>query len=253
MIYIQKKHEPLIFKQYKKDCEASFDKTASYKNLSEKEANKEVFKQLRLSLLEEQKYVCCYCLQRIPEQPPKSKNKNKQEVIKEMLNLQKMKTEHFHPKRGKDGSEALELDYSNLLAACKGNEHGEGKKHCDVTKGSTLLKHILNPALGKAKDFKTTIKYKVKVKSKEVIILSQNEDINTELNKVLNLNEQSLRSKRFSVWNAVWRKIGQKDINVNRIENLLAEYEPNSDKVELRPFCDFITEWLKNHLRKYKK
>jgi uncharacterized protein (TIGR02646 family) len=114
MIYIEKQNEPPLLKQYKKEKQDKGEVT-TYEDFTE---NKERFDQLRLSLLTEQKYICCYCQQRIPE--PLSKDARNYKTEKDKLHLEKMKTEHFHPKGGEFEDLSKVLEYSNLLAACLG-------------------------------------------------------------------------------------------------------------------------------------
>jgi uncharacterized protein (TIGR02646 family) len=65
---------------------------ADYDNYPEKD-------KLRESLLTEQGYICCYCMQRIDDS--------------------NMKIEHW---KSQDDYPELQLDYNNLLGACKGGQ-----------------------------------------------------------------------------------------------------------------------------------
>ena len=69
---------------------------------------------LRKSLLTEQGHICCYCLKRIPEK-----------IEKDGRISYEMKVEHFQCQENFGG---LQLNYSNLLGACTGNE-GKPKKN----------------------------------------------------------------------------------------------------------------------------
>ena len=64
---------------------------------------KEVKEKLRTSLLEEQGYICAYCMKKLED------------------DFSKVKIEHYIAR-----NEENQLDYNNLLAVCKGNE-GEAK------------------------------------------------------------------------------------------------------------------------------
>ncbi len=90
---------------------------ATYENYRDKDA-------LRIHLVEEQGGLCCYCLSRVRAEPGK------------------MKIEHWHCQ---DNYESEQLNYSNMLGACMGNE---GKlvrdQHCDTRKGNRDLSR--NPA-----------------------------------------------------------------------------------------------------------
>lgn len=250
MIHIQKQNEPPLLRKYKLEQ----GDAGTY----EKFATGERFDELRLSLLEEQKYICCYCLQRIPE--PLSKRAKNYKQDKDKLILNRMKTEHFHPKRGEFKDETKRLDYQNLLAACQGNDDSKKENHCDSSKKYKLLKYIPNPAIGKKKDFKRLFEYDVNYKNNEkhnpykkegeVLVFSKDENINTEINDILNLNEQNLRYKRFSVINPIITRIEEKKYSLKEIRKMINFYkEPNKDN-KLHPFCDFVVYWLEKRFKK---
>ena len=66
-------------------------------------AKYEAISELRSSLLEEQGYVCAYCMRRIPV---KDRNSNETSRIEHVLSREK------HPDR--------ELDYHNMVICCPG-------------------------------------------------------------------------------------------------------------------------------------
>jgi uncharacterized protein (TIGR02646 family) len=73
---------------------------------------------LRQALVSEQGFLCCYCMSRIEPD-------------------ERMKVEHWVPQ---SGDRDCDLDYRNLLGACRG---GEGEvpwlQHCDTAKGNQRL------------------------------------------------------------------------------------------------------------------
>jgi uncharacterized protein (TIGR02646 family) len=88
---------------------------------------------LRQHLVREQRGLCCYCLSRI------------------RADRDSMKIEHWHS-QSNPLYKHEQLDYSNLLGACKGNERPVGSDilerdlHCDASKGSNdLSKNPANP------------------------------------------------------------------------------------------------------------
>lgn len=236
MIFIQKNHEPPGLKRYKAEKRKSGEEP-SYKDFSEEEANKVAFEELRESLVKEQRFICCYCQQRI--------------AFKNEFGSLMMKTEHFEPKGGPNAVPKKQLDYGNLLAACLGNKDTDQDKHCDVSKGYKPLRSIPNPSAGKRKDFRPFLKYDVRVKQKQVVVLpkEENEQLKHEIDHILNLNEQSLRSKRFAVWESVWKLVSKKDkaLDERRLKEILELYEPTPKKINYWPFCEFISSWLKEH------
>ncbi|WP_286019158.1 HNH endonuclease family protein, partial [Candidatus Venteria ishoeyi] len=70
-------------------------------------------KELRLSLLKEQGYICCYCMSNIS--------------ISIENEVEKTKIEHYKPRDSNKKHTELELDFKNLYIACDGE-----KSHCDT-------------------------------------------------------------------------------------------------------------------------
>jgi len=135
---------------------------ADYDNYAEKD-------DLRDTLLMEQGDLCCYCMRRIA--------------------VENMKIEHWasqtrYPNR--------QLDYQNLLAACEGGM-GAPKhlQHCDTRKGDDDIR--IHPA-DRQHNCETYIRYQA-----DGEIYSDNDRINHDLNKVLNLNLQRFCYNRKAV------------------------------------------------------
>jgi len=253
MIYIQKKYEPAQLNKFK----IEHGKTAKYDDFCELNTKniptnryKGGFDALRQFLVEEQKFICCYCQQRIGAENTTTGHWSFQDAT---TGIGKMKTEHFQPQKK---FPQLQLTYKNLLASCKGNSNKKGiTKHCDTSKGDSLLKQIQNPAKDKRKFFKPLITYRVRKNSKEVIAVPiiYKASLQKEINKVLNLNEQGLKSKRFAAWNAVWKQLfgvnGNAKPSIHKIKMLLELYNPNSNQKVLKPFCGFIHQWIKQRFK----
>lgn len=133
---------------------------------------------LRELLLVEQGYICCYCMKRIPQKL------KLEEIEKHYPNC---KIEHVLS-QAEDKHPDLQLNYQNMLLACNGN-HGQPKQvqTCDTFKGEEDF-HF-NPA-GRL-NIEDFIKYKA-----DGEIYSDNELLNNELVKVLNLNTFDLKRIR---------------------------------------------------------
>lgn len=151
MIYIEKKSEPSSLKIQRETPGADFnglDKT-----------------DLRKSLLEEQGYICAYCMKRI------RKDKS-------------VKIEHYHARNTEN-----QMDYQNLLAVCTGNQtlkddNGEVQEErftCDSCKKNKELK--INP---RSKADMDTITY-----NNAGIMLSSNEKFQNDIDYTLNLNDRN--------------------------------------------------------------
>jgi uncharacterized protein (TIGR02646 family) len=119
---------------------------------------------LRNKLIEEQGFICCYCMDRV--------------------GFMHSKIEHFKPRSLFRGEQ---LDYSNLFVACLGGEgRSKNKQHCDTKKGQDVLEniHLLT-------NIEKDISYK-----KDGFIYSTNTNIDKELDEVLNLNYETLKTNR---------------------------------------------------------
>lgn len=130
--------------------------------------------QVRISLISEQGYICCYCMQRIK--------------LAEQGHTQKTKIEHFACQADPDNAH-LELNYHNLLLSCMG---GEGfSKHlqtCDTYKGDKVFSY--HPC-DNNRNVEDLIKYRPNGE-----IYSDDPQLDQELSDVLNLNNQDLVKNR---------------------------------------------------------
>ena len=135
------------------------------------------------SLLEEQGYICAYCMRRIPCQDKlynNKKNKSSYTVTKESHRIEHIKSRELHDDQ--------KLSYSNMVICCPG--HIDTEDHCDRLKGSKDLS--FTPI---DQSFIDTIKY-----SSDGTISSTNSQYNKEMNEILNLNTDMLRRNRKELW-----------------------------------------------------
>lgn len=208
MKYIDKnKQEPKSLTAHRLSAHADYD------NYKEKE-------DLKQALLEEQGYLCCYCMQRIEQD--------------------KMRIEHWKPQ---SKYPLLQLDYHNLLAACQGNEgKPRDSEHCDKRKGD---KEITIKPLDKTCE--TFIKYRGNGQ-----IYSENSIINEELNKVLNLNLESLRKNRNAALDAVKKgfnkKYGKESWKIRDINREINRYTNKDYQGKYKPYCQYIIYFLNKKL-----
>ena len=117
MIYIKKGNEPDSLTKYRKKKFAYYD---GYKDKDD----------IRKNLLEEQGYLCAYCMRRIDKK--------------------RMKIEHWYPEEHLTDIECL--NYQNMLGVCLGHINGTkgSDDTCDTHKAVNLSKSILwtNPRCG---------------------------------------------------------------------------------------------------------
>ncbi len=257
MVKINKNNEPSGLKAYKKEMqlqgkkityedENAFTKYLTYQN----QQNENAFLELRKALLKEQKFICCYCGQWI------------ENVVNEN-GVPQMKTEHFYPKKAKIAKYGVlaeewsnkQLDYENVLAACKGNENSLMGKHCDTQKDNTPLRYLMNPATSA---YRPIFRYLVKPNTKEVVIkplknIGNVVAVEAEMKEVLNLNENSLKAKRFSAWRiSIEKELGNEAAwNKKQVNTLYLEYVAYQKRDRLLPFHGFLVDYLAHWLSKY--
>ena len=214
MKQIHKAKEPVSLLAHRKNTHANYD------NYSEKY-------DLRDSLVKEQGYICCYCMQRISP------------------NAEKMKIEH---RQAQKKYPKLQLDYQNILASCKGNDGGAKHlpRHCDTSKGEKEI--TINPA-DKSKNCETLIKYKSNGR-----IYSDDLIIDRELNDILNLNTYKLVNYRKEIIDRVKQELinikGKKEKwSYSDIKTNIQKYE-NKKNGKYSPFCQIVIYWLKKRIGK---
>jgi uncharacterized protein (TIGR02646 family) len=176
---------------------------------------------LRAYLVREQRGLCCYCLSRIRAEHGA------------------MKVEHWHS-RAAHGAE--QLDYTNLLGACLGNE-GKPRKdqHCDTRKGDRDLSR--NPA-SRHHHIEDLVRF-----SGDGRIFSDDPLFDAELNEVLNLNLPFLKNNRKSTLTAFQDGLAKRGpLHRAALERWLRQWNGESDDGELREYCQVVVFWLRKRL-----
>lgn len=170
---------------------------------------------LRDKLLEEQGFICCYCMNRIA--------------------FRNSKIEHFKPR---SIFRIEQLDYSNLFVACLG---GQGKspnnQTCDTKKGNGILENIYL-----LENIEKYIEYK-----KDGFIFSENSDIDEELNEILNLNHKILQKNRKKALEEL--RTNLKDWKISTLKSNLNKYKNKNSKGKYRPYCEMIVYFLNKKLK----
>jgi uncharacterized protein (TIGR02646 family) len=205
---IQKKPEPISLTEHRCNTHTNYD------NYADKD-------DLRNSLVDEQRGICCYCMQRI--QP----------------NLENMKIEHW---KSQKYFSAKQLDYDNLLGACLG---GMGKpykdQHCDTRKQEKDLS--FNPA-SQSHDVE-----KMFMLPGSGRIEAKDPQLQKELEDILNLNHPRLVSNRKAVIDSFTQLLRNNAIRDSDLPKYLASWEGKGEG-KLEPFCQVVIYYLRKKIEK---
>lgn len=186
--------------------------------------------ELRQALLEEQGYICAYCMRQIPV-----KDKSEQETSK----IEHTLSRATHPD--------LQLDYTNMVICCPGSINDDA--HCDKSK-SVGAKDI-NFSLFSIPDIKS-----ISYSSKDGTIKSTNPVIEDEINKVLNLNNQLLKANRLQAINGIIAVLNLKNWKKSECEKQLEEWKRKTPRdiqgeiqLAFKPYCGVVIHYLEKKLR----
>jgi uncharacterized protein (TIGR02646 family) len=194
VIQITKKDTPKSLLLYKKQPNAKYDGD-SYQVDDAMLTFTAVKAEIRTYLLQEQGYICAYCMKRI------------------MDNQLTTKVEHWHSQNRYNNEQ---LEYKNMLAVCCGKT--QNCNHCDGKKSQFDNTHDLlyNPSESKH-HIESKIEYSTtgRVKSNDIVF-------NEQLNSMLGLNCSRLIENRKAVIESVQiglsKKSGTRTVNEIRIE-----------------------------------
>lgn len=200
---ILKQNEPRSLSEHKSKSNAAFDNIPT--------ATKDALKEC---LLLEQGAICCYCMGRITKGT--------------------MRVEHWKCQRHNPG---LELDYSNLLAACHGNPGQEAT--CDVRKTDRDLKH--NPA---SFDVESILAY-----ARDGTIRSSDMEFDRQLNEVLNLNWSVFKNNRKGALEACIERVQR--WSKGELERLVEQFTRSDARNQLMPFSGVVLFFLRNRLKRF--
>ncbi len=126
---------------------------------------------IRQALLKEQGHICAYCMQRISANSDKS-------------GVPMMQIEHYE---AQSQNEDLQLNYLNMLGVCLGNKgFARHLQHFDQSRGNEVLK--IDPRQPVCEEY---IRF-----SNNGEIYSDDEQVDNDLNRILNLNVRYLVDAR---------------------------------------------------------
>jgi uncharacterized protein (TIGR02646 family) len=172
--------------------------------------------ELRKALLEEQGYLCAYCLGRIYDDPNKTK-------------IEHLKSRKNHPN--------LALDYHNMVVCCPGNLNGAF--HCDTAKGDQDIS--FSP-------FSSSLQDSIRYSSKSGEISSSDENWDRELREVVKLNHNLLKANRLETLRGVIMALEQKQWRRNELRIKLDEWQRPHASGKKKPYCGIVIWFLKKKL-----
>ncbi len=197
-----------------------------------------------ISLLEEQGYICAYCMRQV--------------------DLSNATIEHIvgqsYIENGDEVGKKLQIDYDNFLAVCKGNSCKDSL-HCDKSRANYQQNRPLfaNPL----KNFimqnikfseKGAVYYKDFIKIEDIskmrshTTLDEDANIRYDIQETLNLNCQNLKDRRASIVNSI-KKISDNGKQKEKLKKILSTYKNKHDN-KYNEFCEvaikYITKILKD-------
>jgi uncharacterized protein (TIGR02646 family) len=229
MKYIQKNlREPQALKEYRETTP-----NATYGGYVDTEHK------LKEALLEEQGYICAYCMGKISNLELNENHKPKIEV------------EHLKPQKKYPH---LSLDYSNMLAVCNGLSkpypHNKKIQHCDKTEDGKANGQVelqkLNPLNKSNSEDLLMYDLNGKIKSK-----TNNEIVENDLNTVLNLNNDVLIKHRRVILDKVKSDLMQEKPMQQWTQSLFDKHLSlwqNKIKGKYRQYC-MVAIWFLNDLK----
>lgn len=210
MIQIHKQKEPNSLTEHRAKEKADYD---NYPKKGE----------VRKSLRDEQRGICCYCLGPIESE------------------INSIKIEHFQCQAFFPD---MQLDYRNMLGACMGNEgQPREKQHCDSFKANDTL--VFNPA-NSTFAIQNIIEY-----GSDGTIRSTNATFNEQLSDVLNLNVVHLKSNRKAALDGFITLVVKKhksNFGKDILERWLNNWNGATHRGVLRPYNQVVVYWLQRKI-----
>lgn len=181
---------------------------------------------LRASLLNEQGFICGYCMRRIDAAHSR---------------IEHLKPQSLSMSQGKPEET---LDYTNMIVCCDGDinsSNSEKQFHCDRHKKENSI-HFT--------PFDQYVIDSISYSSKTGEIKSSDSKINDDINKVLNLNLGRLKENRRAILQGVLVMLGtKKDWKKSEIQSLLNHYINKDANGQKKAYCGIAIWFLSSRLR----
>lgn len=183
-------------------------------------AKYEAVPELRKALLEEQGYLCAYCMRRIPI---RDTNSNESTRIDHILSRTK------HPE--------LQLNYSNMVVCCPGAITSDF--HCDKQKGENDI------TINLFEDhFFDTISYS----SKDGRIKSSDAESDRQINELLNLNHALLKRNRLETLRGVILMLNRIGWTNSNIRHQIEIWNQKDQQGHYKPYNSIVVWFLKKKM-----
>lgn len=197
--------------------------------------------QLKERLLEEQGWICAYCMGKI-------------------ATVEDAHVEHYCPQKACPDKD---LDYMNLLAVCDGlTASYPGKEafhHCDKTKGKEgkmngdVKLSVLDP---RSPDCETMLTYDL---NGNILSVDEDQQVEHDLEKVLNLNNKALIQRRKSTLDRALELMKQEQPVGQWSKTFLEKHKEawqhlhsRKERESYRPYCMMATWFIEKLLAKPK-
>lgn len=221
MKHIEKGPEPEFFTKWKENFCITNGREPKYDDFR----NTDEWHDLRQILLEEQGFICCYCMQNVGDWDQIA---NRWDSHMEHFVPRSIGNIHPHSCRAQD----VQLSYDNLFISCNG-EHCD-EEHCGHYKKSEDSPMILSPALP---DVEKRFKYNLLNGSIDGIGAEAMTSI-----RVLNLNNYDLKRRRAS---AIYNSGYFDDDFEEKSEELIELYSSRNELGAYIEFCMAIVNVMR--------
>ena len=183
-------------------------------------AKYEAVPELRKALLEEQGYLCAYCMRRIPI---RDTNSNESTRIDHILSRTK------HPE--------LQLNYSNMVVCCPGAITSDF--HCDKQKGENDI------TINLFEDhFFDTLSYS----SKDGRIKSSDAESDRQIHELLNLNHALLKRNRLETLRGVILMLNRIGWTSSNIRHQIEIWNQKDQQGHYKPYNSIVVWFLKKKM-----
>lgn len=176
---------------------------------------------LRQALLEEQGYLCAYCMRRIP--------------VHDANSNETTRIDHILSRRNHS---ELQLNYSNMVVCCPGAINTSF--HCDKQKGENDVTFNLYDD-----HFFDTLSYS----SKDGKLQSSDAESNRQINTLLNLNHALLKRNRLETLRGVIRMLDRMGWTVSTLRHQIDTWDNKDQQGCFKPYNGIVVWFLKKKMK----